>query len=324
MKCLKLTALVSIASLALSATLVAQGPQESGAVAASATMPPAKAAMLGMHLDDNMDVTPVKGAPFCAAVTTEHTQSFADGNRIHTTENSNICRDSEGRTRREASLNLLGAGPEASAPKLITILDPVAGVHYMLDSENKVAHKMTPPPPGSAPDRGLPKGRQVFIMRPPPGSAPDRGLPKGRQVFIMRSAGGAEGPGFSTNINMMYKKAGQNSNEPAPATENLGDQTINGIHATGTRISTTIPSGKMGNDKPIVVTSERWYSPDLKATVMTKHDDPWAGELETQFTNVNSSEPDPSLFTVPSDYKVVDDKDGPVTIRMVGPAPPAK
>jgi hypothetical protein len=46
--------------------------------------------------------------------------------------------------------------------------------------------------------------------------------------------------------------------------------------------------------------------------------------LETQFTNVNSSEPDPSLFTVPSDYKVVDDKDGPVTIRMVGPAPPAK
>ena len=303
MKCLKVTALVSIASLALSATLVAQGPQESGAVAASATMPPAKAAMLGMHLDDNMDVTPVKGAPFCAAVTTEHTQSFADGNRIHTTENSNICRDSEGRTRREASLNLLGAGPEASAPKLITILDPVAGVHYMLDSENKVAHKMTPPPPGSAPDRGLPKGRQVFIMR---------------------SAGGAEGPGFSTNINMMYKKAGQNSNEPAPATENLGDQTINGIHATGTRISTTIPSGKMGNDKPIVVTSERWYSSDLKATVMTKHDDPWAGELETQFTNVNSSEPDPSLFTVPSDYKVVDDKDGPVTIRMVGPAPPAK
>jgi hypothetical protein len=57
---------------------------------------------------------------------------------------------------------------------------------------------------------------------------------------------------------------------------------------------------------------------------MTKHADPWAAELETQFTNVNTSEPDPSLFTVPSDYKIVDDRDGPVTIRMVGPAPPAK
>src|SRR5580704_8210031 len=179
MKCLKVTALVSIASLALSATLVAQGPQESGMVAASATMLPPRAAMLGMHLDDNMDVAPVKGAPFCAAVTTEHTQSFADGNRIHTTENSSICRDSEGRTRREASLNLLGAGPQASAPKLITILDPVAGVRYMLDSENKVAHKM---------------------ILPPLGSAPDTGLPKGGEVFIMRSARGTAGQTFSTNM----------------------------------------------------------------------------------------------------------------------------
>ncbi len=298
MKCLKVATLVSIAILALGAIVVAQGQQESSVVAASATMPPPRAAMLGMHFEDNMDVTPVKGAPFCAAITTEHTQTFADGNRIHTAENSNICRDSEGRTRREASLNLLGAGPQASAPKLITILDPVAGVRYMLDSENKVAHKMTLPPPGRAPDRALPKGGEVFIMR---------------------NTDGGAGQTFSTN--MMYRKAGHDSNEPAPATENLGDQTINGIHVAGTRISTTIPSGKMGNDKPIVVTSERWYSPDLQATVMTKHEDPWAGELETQFTNVNTSEPDPSLFVVPSDYKIVDDKDGRVTIRMVSPAP---
>lgn len=261
-------------------------------------MPAPRGAMLGMHLEESMDVAPVKGAPFCATVTTEHTQTFADGNRIHTAENSNICRDSEGRTRREASLNLLGAGPQASAPKLITILDPVAGVRYMLDSENKVAHKMTLPQPGSAPDRGLPKGGEVFVMR---------------------SSGGTAGPGFSTN--MLYRKAGLDSNEPAPATENLGDQTIDGIHVTGTRITTTIPSGKMGNDKPIAVTSERWYSPELQATVMTKHEDPWAGELQTKFTNVNTSEPDPSLFVVPSDYKIVDDKDGPVTIRMVSPAP---
>lgn len=301
MKCLKLTVLVSIASLALIPTVVAQGSQESGVVAASAAMPSPKAAMLGVHTEDGMDVAPVKGAPFCAAVSTEHTQSFADGNRIHTAENSNICRDSEGRTRREASLNLLGAGPQASAPKLITILDPVAGVRYMLDSENKIVHK---------------------IILPPLGSAPDKGLPKGGDVFIMRSAGGSGGQAFSTN--MVYRKAGQDSDEPAPSTENLGDQMINGVHATGTRITTTIPTGKMGNDKPIVVTSERWYSPDLKATVMTKHNDPWAGELETQFTNVNTSEPDRSLFTVPNDYKIVDDKDGPVTIRMLGPAPPGK
>ncbi len=304
MKSPKLTTLVSISILALTTGVVAQGPPDPVPMVAGAMQLPGKGAMLGMHLENNMDAAPVKGAPFCATVATDHTQSFVDGNRIHTAENSTLCRDSEGRIRRDASLNLLGAGPQTSAPKLITILDPVAGVRYMLDSENKIAHKMTLPPPGSAPDGGLP--------------------PKGGQVFIMRSAGGTEEPGFSTNINMMYKKAGQDSNAPAPTTESLGDQTINGIHATGTRMTTTIPTGKMGNDKPIVVTSERWYSPDLKAIVMTKHDDPWAGELKTEFTSVNTAEPDPSLFTVPSDHKIVDDKNRPVTIRMVGPAPPAE
>ena len=86
----------------------------------------------------------------------------------------------------------------------------------------------------------------------------------------------------------------------------------------------TIPSGQMGNEQPILVTSERWYSPELKAAVMTKHNDPWAGELKTQFTSVNTAEPDPSLFTIPSDYKIVDDKEGPFTIKLPPPAPPAQ
>src|SRR5207302_10929725 len=100
-----------------------------------------KAGMVTMHVED-MDAESVKGAPFCATVTTEHTQAFADGNRIHSSDNSSLCRDSEGRTRREAGLNLLAAAPQNSAPKLITIVDPVAGFRYMIDSESKTAHRM--------------------------------------------------------------------------------------------------------------------------------------------------------------------------------------
>src|SRR5215471_2565791 len=85
-----------------------------------------EAGLVTAHVE-NMDVEPVKGAPFCATVNTEHTQTFADGNRIHTDDNSNVCRDGQGRTRREASLNLLGTAPQATLPKLITIVDPVAG-----------------------------------------------------------------------------------------------------------------------------------------------------------------------------------------------------
>lgn len=293
---LKTNALVLIAIAALAAGMAAQTSPDSAPIT-TGTMP--RGGMISMHLESNMDAPPVKGVPFCATVTTEHTQSFADGNRIHTTDNSTLCRDSEGRTRRDAGLNLLGAAPEKAPARLVTIVDPVAGVRYILDPNNKIAHKMTLQGPGSA---GLPD------------------LPKGEHMMILRSSGGGEAGSFATG-DVFYKKAGPD-HEAAPATENLGDQTINGIHATGTRMTHTIPAGKMGNDKPIVVTSERWFSPDLKATVMTKHSDPWAGELKTEFSSVNNSEPDPSLFTVPSDYKVVDDKAGPITFRMQAPAPP--
>jgi hypothetical protein len=255
---------------------------------------------------DGMDITPVKGAPFCAVITTEHTQPFADGNRIHTTDSSTLCRDSEGRTRREAGLNLLGAAPQKSATKLITIVDPVAGVRYMLDSETKTARKMTLPPPRNAPgEKGLRLGTSV----------------KEDRVMVYREGGE---PGGDVVFGNVFVNTEEGPGGPAPATENLGDQMFDGIHATGTRVSTTIPAGKMGNEQPIVVTSERWYSPELKATIMTKHNDPWAGELKTQFTSVNTSEPDTALFVVPPDYKVVEEKGGPFTIRLAPPAPPAE
>src|SRR5215467_52759 len=85
-------------------TLAAQAPVDSGPPG----LPPfpARAGMMTVHVDD-MDALPVKGVPFCATVTTEHTQAFADGNRIHTTNDQSFCRDSEGRTRRDAGLEFM-------------------------------------------------------------------------------------------------------------------------------------------------------------------------------------------------------------------------
>lgn len=269
----------------------------------------AKAGMVTMRVDDT-DVEPAKGAPFCATVTTEHTQAFADGNRIHTTDSSSVCRDGEGRTRREASLNLLGAGAQNPAPKLVTIVDTVAGYRYMLDSENKTAHRF---PIGS--------NAKGVAMNGPLARLPD----KGERVFFYQRVGAA-GPNTAVGGNMVFKSTGRVPDDPAPTTENLGDQTIDGIHATGTRMTTTIPAGQMGNEQPMLVTSERWYSSELKATVMTKHTDPWAGELKTQFTNLSASEPDSSLFRVPSDYKIIDEKAGPFVLQkqMLAPPPPSQ
>lgn len=287
------------ATFLFAASLFAQMPPDPAFVQGVALQ--AKPGAISMRVE-NTDAAPVKGAPFCATVTTEHTQVLADGNRIHTTDSSLLCRDSEGRTRREATLNLMGAAPQISTPKMITVVDPVAGFRYLLDSNNKIAQRMPLPPNGGpAGDAGVP--------------------PKGERMMIYQG-GGPAGPNVFFFKQVMVNKPGEDSGAPAPNTENLGDQTIDGIHATGTRVTTTIPAGKMGNEKPIVITSERWYSPELKVAVMTKHNDPWAGELTTRFTNVSTSEPDSSLFTVPSDYKVIDDKDGPIIIKLPPPPPP--
>ena len=87
-------------------------------------------------------------------------------------------------------------------------------------------------------------------------------------------------------------------------TEQLGKMYIAGVQAEGTRTTTTIPAGEIGNERPINIVDERWYSPDLQMTVSTKHSDPRSGETNFSLKNINRSSPPPYLFEVPSDYTV--------------------
>lgn len=87
-------------------------------------------------------------------------------------------------------------------------------------------------------------------------------------------------------------------------TTDLGTQTINGVAAQGTRITRTIPAGKIGNERPIVIVTERWYSLDLQTYVLTKSNDPLTGDTVFQLTDIQRQEPDAALFQVPSDYVV--------------------
>src|SRR5262249_52765868 len=91
---------------------------------------------------------------------------------------------------------------------------------------------------------------------------------------------------------------------PNVTKESLSTQTINKMSAQGTQLTRTIPTGKIGNDKPITITHEVWYSPDLQMVVQSKHSDPRFGETTYSLTNVQRNEPATNLFTVPSDYNV--------------------
>ena len=88
--------------------------------------------------------------------------------------------------------------------------------------------------------------------------------------------------------------------------ETLGKQIVEGIEAEGTRYTTTIPAGEIGNEAPINIVSENWYSAELQTIVMSRHHDPRFGENVYRLTNINRSEPAHSLFEVPSDYTIKD------------------
>jgi hypothetical protein len=91
--------------------------------------------------------------------------------------------------------------------------------------------------------------------------------------------------------------------EQANQEENLGYQSVSGVTAQGFRTTTTIPAGQIGNDRPIVIVSERWYSADLQMNVKTTNSDPRFGETTYQLTNILQTAPDPTLFRIPAQSK---------------------
>jgi hypothetical protein len=86
--------------------------------------------------------------------------------------------------------------------------------------------------------------------------------------------------------------------------EALGTQTVNGFEMVGTREVLTLATN---TDRPLSVTKEFWYSPLLGLNVSTRRWDPRIGRVEVfSVTDINLSEPDPNLFTLPADARVMD------------------
>jgi hypothetical protein len=96
--------------------------------------------------------------------------------------------------------------------------------------------------------------------------------------------------------------------------EDLGVQNIEGVTAQGTRTTTIIPAGQIGNERDIEVVNERWYSTDLQVTVMSRHSDPRSGEQVYRLTNINRNDPAITLFAPPADFTIEDHR---------APRPPA-
>src|SRR6266849_3432876 len=93
--------------------------------------------------------------------------------------------------------------------------------------------------------------------------------------------------------------------KPETSKENIGSDTIEGLPVRGVRVSQTYPPGALGNDRPLTVVTEYWYSEALKINLLTKRTDPRYGVQTVRVTELLRQEPDRELFAIPGEYKLV-------------------
>jgi hypothetical protein len=232
-------------------------------------------------------VTSVPNAAFSAEAETEFTQVLGDGNRIERRYSSMVARDNQGRTRREEEIALVGPlAVDGPSPRLVTIVDPVSGQSYTLDDKQRVAYRnpiaMAGLRAGHAMGWGTANGAQFAWSTGAVTARPQVTVAgtSGQRVFV--------GDGAATKV----------------TTESLGSKSIEGVTAEGTRTTSTIPAGAIGNLMPIEVVSERWYSKELQMPVLISRRDPRSGDSVYRLRNIVKAEPPQDLFTVPPDYQV--------------------
>jgi hypothetical protein len=163
----------------------------------------------------------------------------------------------------------------------VWISDPVAKVSYVLDTNAQTARKLT-------------LSRTVIYNK----------MQLDEQTQKLKAEARAAA-GFSSSA-----MAGGFSAKAEPEkSEALGKQTMEGVEVDGTRTTTVIPQGQIGNDRPIQMVHERWESAELHVTILMKHTDPMMGDRVERLTNVRRGEPDPALFQVPAgSYRMITEK----------------
>jgi hypothetical protein len=214
---------------------------------------------------------PITGAPYCAEQHAQSFRTYADGTRVPGGMEGviQVCRDSKGRTYEERRTIPSQRNPDRPPVFILNVRDPITGFQYIVDPTNHVAHRFPLKVEGE----------------PPPANGRSASTPQAAQ---------------------------SNSSPPDPkrpiiSTISLGTQVFEGEPANGRRITITYPTGSRGNDAPFSEVHEIWTSPYLKVPILQKNSDPISHDSVVSLTRITRIEPDPNLFLIPSDYKIIDE-----------------
>jgi hypothetical protein len=278
----------------------------------------------------------VKGKPYSGRAITESTQMLADGNRITHRNEAVLYRDSEGRSRREQTLTSVGPWQAGEPMTTINIHDPVARKSYVLDPVERTAREIRQFQMAIAHDQAeLAKAAgdvRAIYNYSPGGAAPIvTTLPGTTNVTVIKQGGGetmihrAEG---GANVQIIGAQRGvvvfpEGTTGAYEPPEDLGEQVLEGLLVKGTRMTDTIPAGAIGNERPIEIVTERWFSEEIDAMVLQRFSDPRFGETTYRLVNVVRGDPSPDLFEVPQGYEI-ETAEMPRPVTRAIPAAPAE
>jgi len=236
----------------------------------------------------------VKGKPYSADTSTETVQTLADGNRIAHRTVSKFYRDSEGRTRREETFG--NVDPEHPSPHEVKVFidDPVSGTALVLDPGSKTLEKLQRTRDLGDVQRDDADGAQIMLKSVKDSETNGQAAPG--KVFFHIQDQHLSGP---NDLALVISDENRNI-----VKEDLGTRNIGGVDCTGTRQTSTIPAGAIGNEMPIAIVTETWFSGAIGAVVESISDDPRYGKTTYKLTNLQLSEPSRSLFELPANFKV--------------------
>jgi len=270
------TLLITTAALIAPSTTNAQGGGRGQGISQVATFHVGATEILNVEPMEN--VPAIAGAPFTADATTEFTQLLSDGNRIERRFTTSLARDGRGRTRSEQDVAMLGP---------LVVLEK--GVNWKTRPGANAWQSDKPP-------------RFTVINDPVDGVT---------YTLDERSKEARRGPSKTATVQVEIQKLNDKllavrGGADEVRVESLGTRQIEGVSAEGTRLTSTIPAGQIGNLNPINLVTERWFSRELQMAVLITRRDPRSGDTVYRLTAIVRAEPPPDLFTVPSDYRVVE------------------
>jgi hypothetical protein len=101
--------------------------------------------------------------------------------------------------------------------------------------------------------------------------------------------------------------------------EDLGTKDIAGVETAGTRDTINYNQGVIGSDQPFKEKREFWFASSLGVNLYSEVVNPIVGTQIFDVTDVTTSAPEPSLFTVPEGYEILDRRKHPAAPEPTQP-----